>query len=219
MAIQSKHLVYLEKIETPYYIKQWLKDGVTIPFVSEPPPNECENYVSCEEQEQFIDSKLSEYLSESYISEVQEKPVCISPLGCANKKGEEKYRVITDMRYVNQYINVPKIRYEDLSDLQNIIKTHDAYASVDLKDGFNHIVIRKDFRTFFGFKWKGKFYVWNVLNFGSSIAPYLFTKILRPVVSYLRTCGVRCMLYVDDFLILGPKETLCLTLNLWWTHC
>ena len=47
-----------------------------------------------------------------------------------------------------------------------------------------------------------------MLNFGCAIAPYLFTKILRPVVAYLRICDVRCILYVDDFLIVGPKAKL-----------
>ena len=214
MAIQSKHLVCWDKIETPFYIKKWLEEGVTIPFISEPPLCEYENYVLNKEQENFVDSKLSEYIYEGYISEVAEKPRCISPLGCVAKKNKEKWRIISDMRMVNKYINVPKCRYEDLSELPNVIRNNDAYASVDLKDGFNNVVIRKDFRTFFGFKWRNKYFVWNVLNFGCSIAPYLFTKILRPVVSYLRSLNVRCLLYVDDFLLLGPKETLSLDIEL-----
>ena len=112
------------------------------------------------------------------------------------------------MRYVNQFINVPKVRYEDLSVLPSIVKNNDLYASIDLKDGFHNVSIRKNIRKYFGFKWKGKYYVWNVLNFGCAIAPYLFTKILRPVITYLRNCDIRCILYVDDFLICGSKDTL-----------
>ena len=114
MAIQSKHLVCWDKIETPFYIKKWLEEGVTIPFISEPPLCEYENYVLNKEQENFVDSKLSEYIYEGYISEVAEKPRCISPLGCVAKKNKEKWRIISDMRMVNKYINVPKCRYEDL---------------------------------------------------------------------------------------------------------
>ena len=214
MAIISKNLIEWEKIDTPYYIKKWLKEGVTVPFISEPPPIECENYILSEEQEKFIDSKVTEYILNGQISQVLEKPRCLSPLGCASKKGSDKWRVISDMRNVNKYIKVPKIKYEDLSELPSVIKNNDAYATVDLKDGFNNIVIRQDFRTYFGFKWRNKYFCWNVLNFGCSIAPYLFAKILRPVVSYLRNCGIRCILYVDDFLLLGPKETLPLDIEL-----
>ena len=151
MAILSKHLECWDKIETPFYIKKWISEGVTIPFISEPSPIELENYVTDSEQEQFIDTKLTEYLSENYISEVQDKPDCVSPIGCASKKGSEKYRVITDMRYVNSYIDIPSVRYEDLSVLPNVVRNNDSYASVDLKDGFNNITLRRDFRKYFGF--------------------------------------------------------------------
>ena len=154
MVILSKHLERWDKIDTPYYVKKWHSEGVSISFISEPPPNEFENDISNSEEEEFIDNKLSEYLNNNFISEVSEKPTCISPLGCAKKKGNEKYRVITDMRYVNQFINVPKIRYEDLSNLSSIVQNNDLYASVDLKDGFNNIRLNKTIRTFFGFKWK-----------------------------------------------------------------
>ena len=208
MAILTKYLENWNKIDTPYYIMKWIEEGVTIPFSTEPPPVELENYISSSEETKFIDNKLSDYLNEGYISEVLEKPRCISPLGCANKKGNEKYRLITDMRYVNQFIEVPKIRYEDLSNLPSIVQNNDLYASVDLKDGFNHVSLNKNIRKYFGFKWKNRYYVWNVLNFGCSMAPYLFTKILRPVLKYLRDCDIRCILYVDDFLIVGPKDKL-----------
>ena len=101
MAILSKHLECWDKIETPFYIKKWISEGVTIPFISEPNPIELENYVASKEQEEFIDNKLTEYVSEHCISEVHEKPKCISPIGCTAKKGSEKYKVFTDMRYVN----------------------------------------------------------------------------------------------------------------------
>ena len=156
MAILTKYLENWNKIDTPYYIKKWIKEGVTIPFSTEPPPVELENYISSSEETKFIDNKLSDYLNEGYISEVLEKPRCISPIGCANKKGYEKYRLITDMRYVNQFIEVPKIRYEDLSNLPSIVQNNDLYASVVLKYGFNHVSLNKNIRTYFGFKWKNR---------------------------------------------------------------
>ena len=73
MVILSKHLERWDKIDTPYYVKKWLSEGVSIPFISEPPPNEFENYTSNSEEEEFIDKKLSEYLNDNFISEVSEK--------------------------------------------------------------------------------------------------------------------------------------------------
>ena len=80
MAILSKHLESWDKIDSPYYVKKWLSEGVSIPFISEPPPNEFENYISNSEEEEFIDNKLPECLKENFISEVSETPTCIPPL-------------------------------------------------------------------------------------------------------------------------------------------
>ena len=208
MVTLSKYIECWNRIGSPYYVQKWLEEGVTIPFITNPPPSELDNHRLNTEEGKFIDGKIKEYLNSGCISRVLEKPVCVSPIGCTSKKGEEKYRFINDMRYVNQYIEVPKIRYEDLSHLPNVIKNNDLYASIDLKDGFHHVPIKQEVRKYFGFKWRGYYYQWNVLNFGCSIAPYFFTKILRPVVKYFRDSDIRCILYVDDFLLCGAKSAL-----------
>ena len=40
--------------------------------------------------------------------------------------------------------------------------------------------------------------VFTVLPFGLSLACYIFTKILRPVVHYWRAKGLRALVYLDD---------------------
>ena len=47
------------------------------------------------------------------------------------------------------------------------------------------------------------------LPFGLSSVPRIFTKLLKPVVAYLRSKGVRCMIYIDDILLIEPLQTLC----------
>ena len=207
MGALSKRLSDWEKIEAPQYVKSWISDGIYIPFVNSPEPCSFTNHSMNKDEEKFVTAKISELLSKSFISEVSSQPFCVCPLKCAPKKNsEDKYRLIHDMRHVNQYINVPKTRYEDLSMLPNVIKNNDYYGSIDLKDGFHHIPIKRECRKYFGFQWRNRYYQWNVLNFGCAISPYFFTKLLRPVVKYLRECNVRLILYVDDFLICGDLK-------------
>ena len=96
-----------EKIETPEHIINWLKNGVNIPFISEPNQSEFKNYVTNKEEETFIDLKIVDHLNKGYVSKVVDKPVCVSAVGCTSKKGKEKYRLISDMRNVNQFIDIP----------------------------------------------------------------------------------------------------------------
>lgn len=47
------------------------------------------------------------------------------------------------------------------------------------------------------------------LPFGLSTAPYIFTKILRPVFTYLREKGYQSVIYLDDFLLLDSSSEEC----------
>ena len=53
-------------------------------------------------------------------------------------------------------------------------------------------------RTYLGFCWEGKFYVFTVLPFGLASSPYVFTKCLRPIAGFWREHGVHIVLYLDD---------------------
>lgn len=43
--------------------------------------------------------------------------------------------------------------------------------------------------------------MFTVLPFGLSTACYIFTKLLRPIVKYIRACGIRLVLYLDDGIV------------------
>lgn len=60
------------------------------------------------------------------------------------------------------------------------------------------------------FQWRNILYEFTSLLFGLSTAPYIFTKIVRPVVKALRARGVQSVVYLDDFLLLGESEISCL---------
>lgn len=47
-----------------------------------------------------------------------------------------------------------------------------------------------------------KFYEFQVLPFGISYAPYLFTKIMRPIIKHFRSKGISCVAYIDDWILI-----------------
>ena len=51
-------------------------------------------------------------------------------------------------------------------------------------------------------------YQFTCLLFGLSCAPWAFTKVLKPVVAFLRSLGVHLIMYIDDILIIekSPDE-------------
>ncbi len=43
---------------------------------------------------------------------------------------------------------------------------------------------------------------WHTVSFGISEAPRLCTKLLRPLIAKLKQLGIRCIIYIDDILLL-----------------
>ena len=81
----------------------------------------------------------------------------------------------------------------------------DAYMfSFDLKSGYPHIDIAQEHQTFLGFSWRASdpinkvFYIFTVLLFGLSSAPYVFTKLLKPLEKYWRIQGLCIAIFLDD---------------------
>ena len=72
----------------------------------------------------------------------------------------------------------------------------------DLTSAYHHIGIYEKHRDYLCFQWnddaKTKFYVFNVLPFGVSVAAYIFTKITRVLISKGRSQGLRIVMYLDD---------------------
>ena len=73
----------------------------------------------------------------------------------------------------------------------------------DLKSGYHHIDICQPHQQFLGFQWalsgdRSRYFCFTVLPFALSSAPYLFTKIFRPLVRYWRGLGIHLVLYLDD---------------------
>lgn len=83
----------------------------------------------------------------------------------------------------------------------------------DLKSGYHHIDIHPDHQIYPGFSWEFdyqiKYFVFTALPFGLSLAPYIFTKMLRPLVKRWRAQGNKFIVYLDDGFWLAKSYTLC----------
>ena len=79
-------------------------------------------------------------------------------------------------------------------------------AKIDLKDAYFTVPIHPLDRVFLQFKWWGKTWEFTCMAFGLSSAPWVFTKLLKPVVTWLRARGVKVVAYLDDFFICADSE-------------
>ena len=78
----------------------------------------------------------------------------------------------------------------------------------DLKSGYHHVDIAVHHRKYLGYVWEQCFYVLMVLPFGLVSAPYVFTKLLCPLVKLWRSRGLKSLMYLDDGIVaVNGKES------------
>jgi len=113
------------------------------------------------------------------------------------------------LKKLNKFINPPHFKLKDIRSVLNLLSQGDFMSSLDLKDAYFLVPIYKGHRKFLRFKFKGKTFQFLCLPFGLCTSPYVFTKIMKPIVSKLTLQGVMLVLYLDDFLFIHNSKTTC----------
>lgn len=106
-------------------------------------------------------------------------------------------------------MTAPHFKLEDYRTVLKLITDSCYFTSIDLKDAYFSLTIKKDHRKYLRFRFENKTYEFNCLPFGLNLGPYIFTKITRPVLKYLRERNIICSAYLDDFLIIERNKEEC----------
>jgi len=71
---------------------------------------------------------------------------------------------------------------------KNFISENGYAYKFDLKKGYHHVEDFKEHQTFLRLSWRSRklkrYFIFTVLPFGLSSEPMIFTKLLRPLLSY-----------------------------------
>ena len=203
----SDNLHAWDAINAPDFVKTWIKEGIKIPFQvnSDTCTFELNNKHFNAKEVDFLDSEISRLVLLDYIKQCRLKPVCINPIHCVLKRNNS-FRLITDLRQLYSFCKVPHYRNEYIRDTVHFLRAGDKFVTADIKDGFFHVPVAREHRDYLGFSYKGLYYRWKVLPFGLCCSPYYFSKVVRPVITYLRSIGLRVTVCVDDFLLAAEES-------------
>lgn len=125
-------------------------------------------------------------------------------------KPNGKYRFILNLKNLNQFINTDHFKMEDLRTVLKLITKDCFMTKIDLKDAYYLIKVHENSKKYLRFKFDNNLFEFNVLPFGLSTAPYIFTKVLKPIVRLLRSAGLTSTNYLDDFWLMGQTYEECL---------
>jgi len=122
---------------------------------------------------------------------------CVSPAFVSWDR-PDKPRLFVDLRQVNEHLRVIRFKYEALADFMSSLLPFDHLISWDIKDAYHHVFIHTNDRPYLTFTVGGHPYEAITMPFGLSVAPWAWTKIMRPVLAALRAAHFQLIGYVDD---------------------
>ena len=119
-------------------------------------------------------------------------------------------RFILNLKKLNGIMTLEHFKMEDIRTAMRLLSQDFFMANIDLCDSYHSVAIRPGDRKFLRFSWKGQLFEYTCLPFGLCTASWLFTKIIKPIVNYVRMAGFMFVVYLDDWLCLGTDYTSCL---------
>jgi len=148
-----------------------------------------------------VGAELERWVKAGFIRQIDEderrSAPCVSPAFVSWVR-PDKPRLVVDLRQVNAHLADIKFKYEALSEFMAALVPYDNLISWDIKDAYHHVYIHPDDRPYLTFTLDGRTFEPVTMPFGLSVAPWAWTKIMRPVLEHLRQSGFTLVGYVDD---------------------
>lgn len=165
-----------------------------------------------QQQQLLIDNEVKDLLEEKAIVPVPHPhrgKGFYSPIFTVPKKDGEQ-RPVLDCRRLNEHLRKRSFRMESLSTAVQLLQPEDWMIKVDLRKAYLTIPIARKHQRLLRFRWRDCDYQFRAMPFGLSCAPLVFTKMMRPVVAQWRSKGIRCVIYLDDLLLMAvsPRQAI-----------
>ena len=124
-------------------------------------------------------------------------------------KPNGKFRPVINLRYLNVFIDYEHFKQETFSVVLDLLQENDFLTSVYLQNAYFSIPIHELDQKYLKFVWNGNLYKFVCVCFGITCAPFLFTKVLKPVYAWFRQQNMRCSYYIDDSLNMDKDRAVC----------
>lgn len=104
----------------------------------------------------------------------------------------------------------PNIKVEHIRTAIKLTSLNCFMTDLDLKDAYYLVPVHKMSRTYIRFIFNEEIFEFTCLPFGLYLNPYLFPKLMKVFVYYLRSVGWILCIYLEDFLFFGKNYNICL---------
>eukprot|EP01108_Squamamoeba_japonica_P004922 TRINITY_DN385_c0_g1_i6.p1 TRINITY_DN385_c0_g1~~TRINITY_DN385_c0_g1_i6.p1 ORF type:complete len:775 (+),score=76.17 TRINITY_DN385_c0_g1_i6:1103-3427(+) len=153
------------------------------------------------EQKAHLRQCLAKWLADGVIEPASPHSLLMHLLFPVHKPGPKKFRWVSDLTYLNRFVARRRFSLTGIPAVREMIQPGDFLTSIDLSDAYHHVMLSPAHRHLFGFQADGRVFRFRVLVFGLSSAPWVFTRVIKPVLAFLHRQGIRVLSFLDDFLL------------------
>ena len=188
------------------WIRKTVSHGLHWQFLQTPPPLRSQFLPTTRVSPQ-ADSVLVDYLQRGIIAR-SPKPRFLSRVFTVPKPNGT-HRLILDLSILNTFIRPMSCFLPRLTHLTSTLQHPVWFCKIDLRDAYFHVPIHPAFRPYLAFRWGRGVYHFCAMPFGLTVAPAAFTRLMALPLRALRSEGVPCLVYLDDWIIWGPSPEAC----------
>ena len=203
----SSHLHHWTKITSDKKILGLIQEGYSIPLTQQPPlASQPSNFSASISKTPLISLAIQDLLQKDALELADStSPGFYSNLFLRQKPNGE-WRPIVNLKRLNRHVHIDKMTLITPRSVRELLPKDSWATLLDLKDAYFHILIHPDSRKFLRVMWQDQAYQFKRLPFGLSSAPFIFTRLTRPILSHLHGKGVNVLPYLDDWLILAQNQ-------------
>jgi hypothetical protein len=158
-----------------------------------------------------MDLEISKLIQSGAVVKCQDTPGQFMSNIFLIPKKDGSFRFILNLKKLNKYIRPLHFKMEDIRTTVKLMSKNCFMATLDLKEAYFLVSMHDDSRKYLRFRFLEQNYEFQCLPMGLSLAPFVFTKLLKPVISHLRNKGLLIIVYLDDLICIGNSYDDCLS--------
>ena len=117
--------------------------------------------------------------------------------------------MILNLKKLNEYIVYHHFKMETFEHALTLVSKNVYMASLDIENAYYSIPIHKNDQKYLSFEFQNNYYSFTCVPNGLCSGPYIFTRIMKPIVTKLRKLGHLNSSFIDDSLLLGKSKSKC----------
>ena len=187
--------------------------GLTLDFIEKPAQSKLPHEIQFSEKEKILVQKeIDRLLDLGIITRSTVYPGdYVSNFFTRPKKDKDKIRCILNAKSINKYIRFKHFKMDNLQTALNIMRPGMYMGTLDIVDSYFAIPIRDSYKKYLKFITLGQCFQFEVMPQGFRDSAFIFTKLLKVPLAYLRQeFGFLSVAYVDDIILFGYDSQECL---------